>query len=401
MSGSAPLTILHPLDLHDRGRPVRRDHGAVGQRQVDAARADRRPRRADVGHDPDRRRRHHAARRGRARAAARREDRLRLPVLPPDPVADGARERRSCRWRSPASPTPRRARRALLEEVGPDGPRPSLSVAAVGRRAAARRDRARAGQRSADPAGRRADRQSRQRQRPAHHGPAASASTARARTTLVLVTHDAALAALADAQLALATDGRARAPTVRRVGAGGARSMRFVLRMAVRETRAVVAAAAVLLRLHRRRRRRHRRAALGHPERARRASTRRGTHAHRRRRRSISTGQALDAEARARRSTRAWPRAGASTRTETVETPTMVRPADAAKRRGADGGAARACSRDSRSTARSSSRAASAYSHALLEDHGALVRPELLTALGVGGRRRARHRPERRSRFAA
>ena len=48
-----PLTILHPLDLVDSERPRRRDHRAVRQRQVDAARPDRRARRAD--HRDDRR----------------------------------------------------------------------------------------------------------------------------------------------------------------------------------------------------------------------------------------------------------------------------------------------------------------------------------------------------------
>ena len=61
------------------------------------------------------------------------------------------------------------ARAALLADVGLVGSRPSLSVAAVGRRAAAGRDRARARERSADRAGRRADRQSRQRDRPSGH----------------------------------------------------------------------------------------------------------------------------------------------------------------------------------------------------------------------------------------
>ena len=41
----------------------------------------------------DRRHRHHGARRGPPRPAARPEDRLRLPVLPPDAVADRLRER--------------------------------------------------------------------------------------------------------------------------------------------------------------------------------------------------------------------------------------------------------------------------------------------------------------------
>ena len=43
-SGTGMLTILHPLDLDDPRRTRRRDHRPVRQRQVDAARADRRPR---------------------------------------------------------------------------------------------------------------------------------------------------------------------------------------------------------------------------------------------------------------------------------------------------------------------------------------------------------------------
>ena len=58
-------------------------------------------------------------------------------------------------------------------------------------------------------------------------------------------------------------------------------------------------------------------------------------------------------------------------------------------------------SRRFRSTARSSSRAAWPYPHALLEHHGALVRPELLTALGAQGRRPDRRSASRRSPFAA
>ena len=95
------------------------------------------------------------------------------------------------------APTRDRRAHALLERGGADRPGASLSVAAVRRRAAARGARARAGQRSADPAGRRADGQSRQRQRTPHHGTAAQIHRARG-TTLVLVTHDAELAALAD-----------------------------------------------------------------------------------------------------------------------------------------------------------------------------------------------------------
>ena len=94
MSGTEPLTILHPLTLQiPRGQFVA-IVGPSGSGKstllgliagLDAPTS---------GSRADRRRRHHAARRGRAGEAARREDRLRLPVLPPHSVADGVRERR-------------------------------------------------------------------------------------------------------------------------------------------------------------------------------------------------------------------------------------------------------------------------------------------------------------------
>ena len=56
---------------------------------------------------------------------------------------------------------PGRARRRAALRSRPRPAPPSLSVAALGRRAAARRDRARARQRAGDPAGRRAHRQPR------------------------------------------------------------------------------------------------------------------------------------------------------------------------------------------------------------------------------------------------
>ena len=107
--------------------------------------------------------------------------RLRLPVLPPAAVADRARERARCRWRSPAFPRPAAPRQGAAGRSRARRSRPSLSVAALGRRAAARRDRARAGQRSADPAGRRTDRQSGQRDRAIRSSTCCSASTGRAR----------------------------------------------------------------------------------------------------------------------------------------------------------------------------------------------------------------------------
>ena len=113
-----------------------------------------------------RRRRHHRARRGRAGAAARQKIGFvfqffhLLPsltalenVLVPMEIAG-------------APGAAARATERCWTEVGLSGPRASLPVAALGRRAAARRDRARPGQRSADPARRRAHRQPGQRDRP-------------------------------------------------------------------------------------------------------------------------------------------------------------------------------------------------------------------------------------------
>ena len=116
-SGSAPLTILHPLDPRRAGWPVPGDHRAVRQRQVNATWPDRGAGRAQLGRDPDRRRGHHHARRRRAGAPARREDRLRLPVLPSGAVAHRDREHPGSDGdrRTPDAAT--RAQ-ALLDEVG-------------------------------------------------------------------------------------------------------------------------------------------------------------------------------------------------------------------------------------------------------------------------------------------
>ena len=74
--------------------------------------------------------------------------------------------------------------------------------------------------------------------------------------------------------------------------------------------------------------------------------------------------------------------AGSTARTETIETPTMVRPADAARV------ATRMVELKAIQTpfplyGTMTLEGGQPYSHALLENHGALVRPELLTALGV------------------
>ena len=95
---------------HHRPRRVRRRHGPVGLRQVDAAQPDRRARRARRGRD--RRRRRVARRHGRERAGhhAPPAHRHRLPVLQPPRGHDRARERRDAgRHRRAASASrPRR-----------------------------------------------------------------------------------------------------------------------------------------------------------------------------------------------------------------------------------------------------------------------------------------------------
>ena len=106
--------------------------------------------------------------------------------------------------------------------------------------------------------------------------------------------------------------------------------MTFIWRMARARDARVVAAPAVLLSVYRHRRRDHRRSAVDHPERAER-DDRTGPHADRR---------AIWWSRRARHSHR-WSaaqldravrsEAGVSDRTESVETPTMVRPADSSK----------------------------------------------------------------------
>ena len=104
----------------------------------------------------------------------------------------------------------RRARARAARGSRADRPRASLPVAAVRRRAAARRAGARARQRSADRAGRRADRQSRQRATAATSWSCCSDIHRTRGTTLVLVTHDAELAALADARIVAARRPRGR-----------------------------------------------------------------------------------------------------------------------------------------------------------------------------------------------
>jgi putative ABC transport system permease protein len=74
--------------------------------------------------------------------------------------------------------------------------------------------------------------------------------------------------------------------------------------------------------------------------------------------------------------------ASASGRTETIETPTMVRPADPS-RRVAKMAELRAVQPDFPLYGSVELQNGQPYSHALLEHHGALVRPELLTGLNI------------------
>ena len=131
------------------------------------------------------------------------------------------------------------ARAGAARRSRPARSRASLSVAAVGRRAAAHRHRARAGQRSAADSRRRADRQSRQLERPPRARSAAAGAP--------LARRDAGDG---DARSQRRGRGR-RTPGAARWPAGGERlerasqrvsaresTMRFVLLMAAREMRA-------------------------------------------------------------------------------------------------------------------------------------------------------------------
>ena len=96
----------------------------------------------------------------------------------------------------------------------------------------------------------------------------------------------------------------------------------------------------------------------------------------------------LDARRRGAHRRRCSPRRRSLARTESIETPTMVRPERGA-RGGADGRAARASRRRFRSTGRSSSPEVSRTRTICCAKRGALVGPELLAQLGISSRRSA------------
>ena len=132
--------------------------GPVGLRQVDAAQHPRRPRRADERPGALPRHRPDARRRGGAHRLPAPARRLRVPVLQPDSQPDGARERRA-RHRDLRAARCRRTRRCGWSTSTPR--RDHFPGAALGRRAAARGDRARHRQASGGAAVRRADRRAR------------------------------------------------------------------------------------------------------------------------------------------------------------------------------------------------------------------------------------------------
>ena len=140
--------------------PVLGDHGPVRLGEVDVHAHPRRPRPAHRGIGQDRRHRDHRAARQGAHPAAARQGRVRLPVLQPAADADGGGEHRAAavdrraQARSGVGAPAARGRR-------PDGPADAPAVRALGRPAAARRDRARAAVQARRGVRRRADRQPR------------------------------------------------------------------------------------------------------------------------------------------------------------------------------------------------------------------------------------------------
>ena len=199
----------HPGRRHARGarRAVPGDHGPVGERQVHPPRPRRRARPADGRLHPGGRRRARLARRGRARPAPPGEDRLRVPGLPPDPDAHRARERRRSRSSSPArADASRQAPRAPRGGRAQDarGPLSRPSCRAASSSGSRSREPWRTARVSCSPTSRRA---TWTRRRAPRSSTSSSSLHRRHGTTLILVTHDPALAAHAQRIVEL-RDGR-------------------------------------------------------------------------------------------------------------------------------------------------------------------------------------------------
>ena len=93
--GDEEIHALRGVSISDRARRVRRDHGAVRLRQVDADEPDRLPRHADQGQLPAERQAGQPDERQRAGAHPERGDRVRLPDVQPAAARDGAAQRRA------------------------------------------------------------------------------------------------------------------------------------------------------------------------------------------------------------------------------------------------------------------------------------------------------------------
>ena len=165
------------------------DHREFGLGEVDAPPHPRRarPRRSGLGTDPFRGRGPARLRSGAAEPLPEPRRRLRVPVLPPAARADGPRERdaardgrrRTARVGDEAGGDPRRGGRAP-RDLRTRSPARSPAGGTLGRRAPARRDRARPRQPAAHPARRRTDGQPRRGDRCGNPRPPRRAACARA-----------------------------------------------------------------------------------------------------------------------------------------------------------------------------------------------------------------------------